>query len=251
MVLLATCLGASGAQAEDTRRVEASALYQNVTGPYETWRGVTVSLLHGQRTADLWRLDATRQSAFGDRGTYLAVSNTRAWTPLWISEIAVGHGTGDFFFPGWRYDFNLGRKLLPDQSLVVRVGFTYVQAQQTYRDRAWQLSAAWYLPATWILESGVRFNRSTPGNVATQRGFIGVTYGTWGATSLSLRYTGGSEGYQLTDTASTLVDFASNEWRAEWRRWFAPSWGTILVAERYRNATYIRGGLTLGVFYDW
>lgn len=189
---------------------------------------------------------ATRR--FGASGHYGSLGLTRILDERWYVSAAVGAGDGAFFFPDWRADVAIHRKWRQDQSLVTTLGYTQYDAPDGHVDRTALLGLAWYAPRHWVLEAGWRPNRSSPGAVSSNSGYLAATWGEQGRQYLSLRHERGREAYQTIGDAVVLVDTASRVTSATWRRWLTDRCGFNLRLERYDNTGYRRTGGELGGF---
>jgi len=238
----------------------------------------------------VWRLDgghvlqaeALEERRFGSRGGVLGAAYTRVFSPDWYGTgtVALGHGGPNW--ATWRVDAQISRKWLAERQLVTSAALYYAnyrdngsndfvkldsvevvsstpQAQvlrahvsRTDRsDRGLRLSTAWYLPFPAVLEAGITFNRSEPGNVYSHMPYVAATYGREGEQYLSLRVASGTEAYQALALSQQLVDFRSDSVGLTWRRWLGPRWGFTAQGEAYRNSSYRRQTLGVGLFAQW
>jgi YaiO family outer membrane protein len=118
-------------------------------------------------------------------------------------------------------------------------------------DTGLRLSTTWYVAPPAVLEAGVTFNVSQPGSVHSSMPYVSATLGRDGQQYLSLRATSGTEGYQALGLQTQLVNFRSSSQSATWRQWIGPQWGFTAQAEHYRNPTYQRRTLGVGLFAQW
>jgi len=231
--------------------IEASGFVHQVTNDFGDWRGGRLRVVLPAGARNVFYLEGVGQRAFGDDGAYASLAHQHAFGDSWISYLGVGGGTGEFYFPDVRVDASLGRKLLPSRRLLVTVGGTWVRSKDVYRDRALMASLTGYLGRAAVLEAGGRFNWSTPGDVASQRGYLALTLGTTGSRYLVVRGAAGSEGYQLTGSGTTERKFNSSEASISWREWLGSRAGIVVGAEWYDNPFYTRTGVQLGLFAGW
>ncbi|TFH59229.1 MAG: YaiO family outer membrane beta-barrel protein [Gemmatimonadales bacterium] len=231
---------------------QAEGFYHHVTNDFGDWKGGALRLHAPMGTSTIWNVDALGEEAFGDRGAYVSLGNRHQFGPSWFTYLSVGSGTGDFLFPDFRADFTLGKAWLPRRNIVTMAGMTYVNAKEGFEDVAFDGSLAVYLPGI-VFQGGGRVNWSYPEAVRSGRGYGAITIGRERARTLTLRGSGGWEGYQLTGVDSTRRRFRSQEGSAAWREWLGGGGavGFFLQAEWYHNTFYDRKGLTLGIFHHW
>jgi YaiO family outer membrane protein len=137
------------------------------------------------------------------------------------------------------------------KQLITTVGFGYYEAKDPHRDHSFFVGTTYYFDKPWILESGVRFNVSHPGNVFSPSGFLAITQGKNKRHYVVLRLGYGEEAYQLIGPTSLLSDFRSQTSTIRWRKWTGRNWGINWVADSYVNPYYKRVGSTLGVFKEF
>jgi len=232
--------------------LQAEGFYHDVTNDFGDWKGAGLRLHAPVGTSTIWNVDAIGQEAFGDRGGYLSIGHRHQFGPSWFAYLSAGSGTGDFLFPDVRTDFTLGKAWLSRRNLVTMVGMTYVNAKKGFEDFALEGSLAMYFPRV-VVQAGGRINWSYPDAVRSGRGFGAVTIGRERSRTLTIRGSGGWEGYQLTGVDSTRQRFRSQEGSLAWREWLGGGGavGVFLQAEVYHNPFYDRKGLTLGIFHYW
>lgn len=255
LCLVALVVPATGLAQSDTPRsggmVEASGFAHRVSNGFGNWSGGRLRAVLPLGRSDVLYLEGTGQRAFGDEGVFGSVAHQHSFGDGWISFLGAGGGTGEFYFPELRLDAALSRKLLASRRLVATIGGTWVRSKAAYRDRAAQASLTGYLGPTVVVEAGARLNWSTPGDVASQRGFLALTLGRAGSRYVVLRGAAGSEGYQLTGSGATEQKFNSTEAAISWRQWLGGTLGFVLGGEWYDNPFYTRTGVQLGLFAGW
>lgn len=231
--------------------VEASGFLHSVTNDFGDWRGGRLRAVVPAGRRDVVYLEAVAQRAFGDDGAYATGAWQHAFGNDWITYVSAGAGSGEFFFPALRLDAMLTRKLLASRRLLASVGGTWVRSKDVYRDRTAVASLAGYLGSSAVLEVSGRFNWSTPGNLASQRGAVALTLGRAGQRYVVLRAAGGTESYQLTGPGQVERSFRSTEASVSWREWLGRHAGVVLGGEWYDNPFYMRAGAQVGVFVGW
>lgn len=231
--------------------VEASGFFHRVTNDFGDWRGGRLRAVLPAGARAVFYLEGVAQRAFGDDGTYGTAAWQQALGNDWITYVSAGAGTGEFFFPELRLDAQLTRKLLASRRLLVSIGGTWVRSKDVYRDRTAVASLTGYLGSSAVLEVSGRFNWSTPGDLASQRGAVALTLGRAGQRYVVLRGGAGTESYQLTGAGQVERSFSSTEASLSWREWLGRRTGVIVVGEWYDNPFYTRTGAQVGVFVGW
>ncbi len=188
---------------------------------------------------------------FGEHGGVAALAFTGIFSPDWYGTgtLVFGHGG-----PNWanqRVDLQLSSKWLSQRQLVASGAAYYAVYDGGRSDAGMRFSAAWYVDLPAVLEAGITINQSQPGSVTSNMPYASATFGREGQQYLSLRATKGTEAYQALGTAAQLVNFHSRSAAATWRYWMGPKWGVMAQAEHYRNPTYQRRTLGLGLFAQW
>lgn len=232
------------------RSLELSAGAQSLSAGLGNWRDLTLRGTYGL-PRNLLQSEVSLTKRFGEKGTFVGVSDTYTFNEDWFGSVALGVGDGAFYLPRYRVDAMLYRKWLPDRSLVSSFGLGYYDAPDGHTDRTVSLGAAYYFASPWIVEGGVRLNSSNPGSVRTVQKFAAVTYGRDKQDLVSARYTWGGEGYLAIAANAQLVNFNSKEINVAWRHWFDPRTGVLLSANRYTNPAYSRSGINVGIFHDF
>jgi YaiO family outer membrane protein len=197
---------------------------------------------------DVLQLELVEENKFGEHGGVAAVAYTRVLSEHWylVQTLVGGHGG-----PGWanlKLDTQVSRKWLAQRQLVSSVALYRAWLEDDRSDKGARLSLAWYLPFAAVLEGGVVLNISEPGRVHSRMPYAAVTLGREGRQYLSLRVARGTEAYQAIGTQAQLVDFKSTSVALNWRQWLGPRWGVSAQAEFYRNPTYTRRTLGVGLF---
>lgn len=231
--------------------VELTGIYHSVSNNYGDWKGAEARAGIPVGRNDFFYLDFLAQETFGDSGVYGVVANTHLWNEDWYTHLAVGSGTGDFYFPDVSVAGSVSRKWLPSRQLITTLGGGYTDSKDGHHDFSLLTSVTVYLFDQFIAEGGARITWSNPGSVQTARGFGVLTYGSDRNRFVTLRYEGGKEGYQPIGSTTTIVDFSSNEVSLSWREWVASNWGPVAKVSYYDNPYYSRTGATFGFFYEW
>ncbi|WP_367848138.1 YaiO family outer membrane beta-barrel protein [Rhodoferax sp. WC2427] len=192
-----------------------------------------------------------QERKFGAKGGVLALAYTRVLNPDWFATGTLVVGNGGPNWAKWRTDMQISAKWLEQRQLVTSGALYHAVFDGGRSDSGLRLSAALYLADPAVLEAGVTFNLSQPGSVNSDMPYVALTLGREGQQYLSLRVSNGTEAYQALGTGVQLVNFHSRTVGATWRRWVGPQWGFTAQAEHYRNPTYQRQTLGLGLFAQW
>jgi YaiO family outer membrane protein len=195
--------------------------------------------------------EVSGQREFGDAGIYFAAGDTYNFNSDWYGSLTVGSSAGGFFWPLYRGDAFLNRKLLNHKQFIATLGFSYYAAKDPHRDRSFYAGSTYYFQRPWILEEGIRFNVSNPGSVFSPAGFVAVTQGRNKHHYLTVRGGWGKEAYQRIGPVATLTDLQSQTFTITWRQWMGTNWGLNVVLDGYHNPFYTRGGTTFGFFRDF
>lgn len=231
--------------------VEVSGFAQSVTNGFGDWRGLRLRTVVPVGTSDVLYSEALTQRAFRDNGSFGSLGWQHTYGTDWITFASIGGGTGDFFFPDFRADLLISRKILPSRRVLLGIGGSWIESKDVFRDRTLTASLTAYLSSDLVLETGGRFNWSTPGKVPSQRGSVALTIGGLGRRYVIIRAAGGSEGFQLTGTEATERKFNSGEGSITWREWLSRNFGFVLGGEVYDNPFYTRTGAQVGFFVSW
>jgi|GEM_PF-1023328 len=228
--------------------VNASTLNNN----YGSWVGEYVKSEINTAPDSRWNLQLLNQREFGEYGQYAVIGNTYNFNEDWYSVVSVGGASHGFFLPRYRIDAFLNHKLLDDKSLVATLGFGTSKAIiDAHKDNSIFVGATYYFPQLWILQGGIRFNQSNPGNVLSASEFIAVTEGEDKKHFITLRYGFGREAYQIIGQSNTISNFSSNQISLELRQWLSDNWGFDARGEYYHNPNYDRRGINIGAFYEF
>ena len=197
------------------------------------------------------RAELLAEDKFDRRGGLAALGYTLVLSPDWVAagSVALGHGG-----PNWansRADLELSRSWGAARAVVTRVAVYKALFDASRSDRGLRLALVGYLPGNLVLEAGTAINISEPGAVHSAMPFVAATWGQDGQQYLSLRASRGNEAYQALGAGQQLVGFDSQSLGLGWRRWIGPQWGLTAQAEQYRNPTYRRLSLGVGVFAQW
>ncbi|KQP13103.1 YaiO family outer membrane beta-barrel protein [Pseudorhodoferax sp. Leaf267] len=194
------------------------------------------------------QIDALNERKFGARGGVLAVAYTGTLSERWYLTHTLAAGTGG---PNWanaRTDLQVSRKWLSQGQLVTSLAVYKAWFDNDRSDLGSRLSLAWYLPGNVVLEHGMVFNVSQPGDVASHMPYAAITVGREGWQYFSVRGAKGTEAYQAVGDQAQLVDFRSSTVAFGWRRWIGRTWGFTFQDEYYKNPSYRRRTLGIGLF---
>jgi YaiO family outer membrane protein len=233
-----------------TNYAETGGNYMSLSDGLGTWSG---GYFRGvlEKKNSVWNGEINGQREFGDAGVYFAVGDTYTFNPDWYGALTVGSSAGGFFWPRFRTDGFINKKWLARKQWITTFGLSYYAAKDVHRDHSFFVGTTYYFDKPWIVEEGVRFNVSNPGNVFSPSGFVAVTQGRNKHHYVTVRAGLGEEAYQLIGPTTTLADFQSQDISLTVRKWVGRSWGFNFVADYYHNPFYVRGGSTLGFFKDF
>lgn len=230
--------------------IESGGDYFQLDNNYGSWAG-GYARTAVQAGKDVLNGEVSGQREFGDKGVYLAAGDTHTFSENWYASLTAASSIKGFFWPRYRTDAFLNRKLLSRKQLVATIGYGYYAAKDEHRNQSAYVGSTYYFAKPWVIEEGLYLNVSNPGAVFAPAGFIAMTEGANKHHYLTLRVGLGEEGYQLVGSEATLAKFESQTVTGTWRRWLGKSWGINLVGDYYRNPYYSRGGSTLGFFKDF
>jgi YaiO family outer membrane protein len=233
------------------RTVEVHGLYQRVTGGYGDWRGSYARLIL-PGASDVLFLDALALEGFGERGVQAGIAHRHDWTSRWFHLLGVNAGDGTPIFPRARVDALVGRRWGEGRTVQTTAGASYVKSVTELYDVAALGNVTWYAPRGFIVETGVRYNSSRPGDIQSHR-VHGIAMWTTpdARRSFSTRVIAGTEGWQIVNINTTLTKFASQEVAVAWRERVGRSLATNVQLDAYRNPFYTRAGVTVGVARYW
>ena len=255
-VLYATILpGAVSAQAPlagglPGKWSEVNIFSQAVTNQFGDWSGGYARVvMPTARNTFYGEVLALR--AFGSQGVQLGATHRHDWSDRLFSVLGVNLGDGAPILPRLRSDGQLGIRLGDRRQWQLAAGGSYVKSPFQLYDVAATGSLAWFAPRMLLLEVGGRYNASRPGDIRSHR-LHGVAVLTPSPRrSLSARFVGGSEGWQIVTSQTTLQRFHSAELALAWREKLSSTWALSVQGDRYTNPFYTRTGVTLGIARYW
>jgi len=215
------------------------------------WSGAFVKGSWQSNARLSWLAEISAQRRFDDQGVYLSLGANQVFNDDWYGTFFASSSAGGFFLPRYRFDAFLSRKWLEARQLITTVGISHINAKDEHRDLRLFVGSSYYFSAPWILEGGLYFNRSRPGDVHANSGFLALTQGRAGTHYLTLRYGAGREAYQLIGPDLTISDFASHSTSLVWRQWFHGGTGLNLRTEHYRNPFYRRNSFEFSAFQEF
>jgi YaiO family outer membrane protein len=233
-----------------TNYVESGGDYLALTNGYGSWSGGYLRAVYEEKT-NVWNGEINGQREFGDAGVYFALGDTHTFSENWYGALTVGSSAGGFFWPRFRTDAFMNRKLLPKRQLIATLGYGFYDAKDVHRNHYAYAGSTYYFTKPWVVEEGLYLGISNPGAVFAPSGFVAVTEGTDKHHYVTIRTGFGEEGYQLVGPTVTLTKFESQELTGTWRKWIGKDWGFNWVGDFYHNPYYSRGGATVGLFKDF
>jgi YaiO family outer membrane protein len=233
-----------------TNYAETGGNYMSLSDSFGTWSGGYFRSVLAKGNS-VWNMEMNGQREFGDAGVYFAAGDTYTFTPDWYGALTVGSSVGGFFWPRFRTDGFINKKWLARKQWITTFGLSYYAAKDVHRDHSFFVGTTYYFDKPWVVEEGVRFNVSNPGNAFSPAGFVAVTQGRDKHHYITVRAGFGEEAYQLIGPTTELADFQSQDFSLTVRKWVGRSWGFNFVADYYHSPFYVRGGSTLGFFKDF
>ena len=228
------------------RSIDVSTGYQHLTSGLAPWRHLTVRgvLENGDH---VFQGELSNKREFNTTGNFLGLTDTYSINSDWFTSGSIGFGDGAFYLPKVRFDGFLYKKWLPKKNFISSLGVGYYNAPDGHIDRSIAIGGAYYFDQPWVVEGGVRFNRSNPGGVNTHQQYIAANFTASPKDSLSARYAWGSEGYVPLAAKTSMVGFNSTDASISWRHKLDKQWGFSISANRYRNPSYQRSGIDVGI----
>ena len=233
-----------------TNFVEAGGSYRQLTNGFGDWSG---GYARGVLTAgkNIWTAEVNGQHEFGDGGVYLAAGDTYNFNSDWYASLTLGSSIGGFFWPRFRADAFANRKWGVRKQFITTLGYGYYASKDVHRDQSVFIGTIYYFQGPWIIEDGVRFNVSNPGEVFSPAGFVAVTEGRNKHHYLTVNAGFGQEAYQIVGPSTVLTRFPSQNMTITWRQWAGKNWGFNVVGEYYHSPFYERGGGSFGFFKEF
>lgn len=231
-------------------RVEAYGSHHDLTGGFSDWREAGLRVERGT-AGRLLRAELVAMRRFDEGGAFAGLGGVFDIDADWYAGLSAGAGDGASYLPRARVDGFINRKLLAARNLVASLGAGYYRAPDGHVDRNLSLGAIYYFEFPLVVQAELRFNRSNPGEVRTNRRAVAVTWGRADATQLVARHGWGGEGYQALGPAASLINFRSRETSVAVRHRFSRRWGAAIALERYRNPIYERRGVTASLLLEF
>jgi len=235
------------AQSNNTE-VEGGVNYRRLTNSLPPWTGSYLRMILKTGDRDTWYFEGLRQREFNDTGTYFSAADSHVINNDWYWFTAVGSSSGGFYFPAVRVDSQLNRKWLAKRNFVTSIGGGYFKAKDAHRDSSVSLGGIYYFEAPWIVQGGVRWNRSMPGEVFSRSQFIALSQGRETQHFIVIRAETGREAYQALAPGKVLVDFPSHNVSLSLKQWVGKDWGFNIGVEYYKSHVYQRTGASFGIF---
>ena len=230
--------------------VEVGGSYLPMSGKFGHVSGGYARASVTQRK-NVWFGEINGQHEFADAGTYIAAGDTYTINNRWYGSLTLGSSIGGFFWPRFRADGFINKKWFESGQFITTAGFGYYASKDVHRDHSFYVGSTYYFHKPWIIEEGVHFNLSNPGQVYSPSGFVAVTQGRDKHYFLTVRTGFGEEAYQLVGPTASLSDFTSQTFTVTWRKWVHKSWGVNIVGDFYHSPFYTKGGSLIGVFKDF
>ena len=231
--------------------VDVGGALSTLSNGYGNWQSLTGRLTYEPAPGNTTYADVALAREFSENGAIFSLGHVQEFASSWIVTGFLTLGGGGDFEPREKVDLSLGRKLLADQQLVATIGVSADRFRDGHSDRALITGLAWYGVPQWVLEGGIRFNWSDPGDVAGRRYYGAATWGTEGRDFVAVRAETGNEAYQVIAPGQALVNFDSQLASATWRHWLKPDRGFSIGTEVYHNPSYRRVTLMGTAFFQF
>lgn len=237
--------------------IEVGGSHSSLTGDYSDWNDFYArGVLSGGH--NVFNGELTREARFGDYGWFGDVGLTRTLSENWYAQASAGGSIGGFFLNRYSFDGLINRKLLSRRQLVASLGAGFDQSKTVDKDLRWRAEGAYYFQYPIVLQGGLLWTYTNPGDILARTQYIAITQGYQKEHYFSLRYEWGREGYEVigapTNTApafNVLFDFPEHTVTGTWRQWIGPNWGMNFNLEQHQETSYHRWGGTAGVFLDF
>lgn len=236
--------------------VEIGGGHSDLSGPYTSWNDFYArGMLSGGR--NVLNGELGRQERFGDIGWFYGLGLTRNLSESWYAQVSAGGSVGGFFLPRYRVSGLINHKLLHRRQLVMSAGVGFDQSKTVNNDLHGEVDAAYYFEYPIVVQGGMMWTHSNPGNILARTQYLAATQGHEKEHYLSLRYEWGREGYEVVglpangSTPGVLFDFPQHTISGSWRQWIGPNWGVNFIIEQHQEPSYHRWGGTGGVFLDF
>jgi YaiO family outer membrane protein len=231
--------------------VEGGIKYDSLTNGFDDWKGGYLQGAWQQDQNNIWDWEILYQKQYGASGNYYVAGLTHVFDQDWYGSVHVGASGSGFFFPDYRVDAAIHRKLLPQRDLVLTVGTGYIEQKDSHSDKYLYLGAGYYFPDAWLIEGGVRLNQSSPGSVSSSRYLLALSRARDKIRHIAISIDWGDEAYLAIGPTTSLVDFPSTLLMVNWREWYGPDYGLHVIAEYYDSDVFNRTGVTIGVFKEF
>jgi YaiO family outer membrane protein len=229
-------------------QIEVGALAYQYDQGIAPWRGLSASTQFARRPDRVWRGQAVIEERFGEPSFLYEVGHTANFGRL-ILRGAASTSSGGFYNPRYRVDAQVGAKLFKSQRVVVLAGGFHRSVRDGHFDSAGIGELQWYATGFLVLQAGVRYQLSNPGNASSLYYDGAITLGRFGKTTVTLHGGYGGEAYQIIDPLVIYTDFESASAQVSWRQWVRRGAGFELSASYYENPYYQRSGARVTFFF--
>lgn len=216
----------------------------NLNGQFVRYRGSRYFL-------DSWSVDVGRASRFEDWGFGLGVGYARHLRRDTVANVGVSTGTGEVIFPDIRLDAGIDHSILPDESLVLSLGYTHIESKFENRSDSWNFGARYYTPASLIFSGFFRVEKGHPGSTTSTAWGGGALFNRPQNYSLSAGFEIGDVSYVLLLPDEAAVDFNSTIFRAGGSKYLDEDWGLSGGFDYSDTDVYNLWTVTLEVFKEW
>ena len=231
--------------------IEAGVKYDNLSNGFDDWKGAYLQGAWQQTSQTRWDWEVLFQEQYDASGNYYVAGVTHDFNPDWYGSVHVGASGSGFFFPDYRIDAFIHRKLLSEKNLVLTAGVGYIEQKDEHTDSYLYLGAGYCFPEAWLIEGAVRLNQSSPGSVSSTRYIVALSQSREKIRHMAFSVDWGDEAYLAIGPTNVLVDFPSTLFTFNWREWIGHDFGSHVIAEYYDSDVFNRTGITIGVFKEF
>jgi YaiO family outer membrane protein len=233
-------------------RLETSLSYESLTpsGPYGSWKTANFSFYFPAPGKVSAFAQASLFSRLEGNGVLLGTGGYKDWSPGLYTYTALSGASNSAYLPKIRFDHDFNFKILPDKSLVITGGVTYVKYFSVHKDLLFSAGTTLY-ENPLILSCRAFHNKSDPGSVSSWTYLESVGFGYEGRNWTFLTVSTGRQAYLATNLATpqevsnNAVSFMLNH-----RRWLNPGFGlTGDISWFELKQGYKKYGAAMGCFY--
>lgn len=226
---------------------EFGTMLHRYTEGIDPWNGIYLRTQVASGERNLWLGEIVGEDRLGEQAFSYKLEYVLD-QPRWFARAGFRTSTSGVYNPEWRGDLRLGVKTGPDRRLLLMGSGFRQRIRDGHEDTGLALEAQYYGVRPWILQGGVRWTYSTPGEVWSRYHDAALTVGRYGERTVTLHGAFGREAYQVLSDIDVLVDFNSWMTQLTWREWLSRKVGFTISGIWYHNEYYTRRGVEAGIF---